>query len=252
MGRRTVLALAGLSFVAFVGGGLAAPATAQQSRDLGKIFSDVLHQRLPGDSQKLTSAEISDGLKEALSLAADRAGAQLGAPNGFYRDPVVRIGLPGVLADAQKRLKPFGMSGPLDDLELRLNRGAEAAMPSARALVVDAVRSMTIDDAMGVLRGGDRAATALLRSKTEAGLRHALTPYVETALADSGALRSVDSVVARYGAGLVQKDAREILVAAAVDGAMDGLFHYVAEEELAIRRDPVKRSTELLRKVFGG
>lgn len=251
MGRRRDLALAGLAAVATASISSVAPAAAQ-SQDLGKIFSDVLHQRLPGDSQNLTSDEVSEGLKEALSLAADRAGSRLGAKDGFFQDRSVRIGLPGVLGDAQKRLKPFGMSGPLDDLELRINRGAEAAMPAARTLVVDAVRSMTIDDAMSVLRGGDQAATDLLRAKTEVGLQQALAPYVEAALADSGALQAMDGVVARYGAGLVQTDAREILVSSAVSGAVDGLFHYVAEEELAIRRDPVKRSTELLRKVFGG
>lgn len=251
MGRRFVLALAGVCALAafIVGPGQVAAA---QSRDLGKIFSDVLHQRLPGDTQKLSSAEVGDGLKEALTLATDRASARLGAKGGFFQDPAVRIALPGVLSDAQKRLKPFGMSGPLDDLERRINRGAENAMPSAKSLVVDAVRSMSIDDAMGVLRGGDRAATDMLRAKTEVGLKQALAPYVESSLADSGALRAMDNAVARYGAGLVQNDAREILVTSAVNGAVDGLFHYVAQEELAIRRDPVKRSTELLRKVFGG
>ncbi len=251
MGRRFALALAGLGVFAALIAIREAPAAAQP-QDLGKIFSDVLHQRLPGDTQNLSSGEVSQGLKEALSLAADRASSRLGVQNGFLQDGSVRIGLPGALGDAQSRLKPFGMSGPLDDLEIRINRGAEAAMPTARTLVVDAVRSMTIEDAMGVLRGGDTAATELLRGKTEIGLRQALSPYVESALSDSGALQAMDSVVARYGAGLVQNDARDVLISTAVDGAVDGLFHYVAQEELAIRRDPVKRSSELLRKVFGG
>lgn len=251
MGRRFVLALAGWCTLAALAAGSVQGAAAQ-SRDLGKIFSDVLHQRLPGDTQKLSNSEVSAGLKEALSLATDRASARLGARGGFFQDPAVRIPLPGVLSDAQKRLKPFGMSGPLDDLERRINRGAENAMPSAKTLVVDAVRSMSIEDAMGVLRGGDQAATDMLRAKTEVGLKQALEPYVESALADSGALRAMDTAVARYGAGLVETDAREVLVTSAVNGAVDGLFHYVAQEELAIRRDPVKRSTELLRKVFGG
>lgn len=251
MGRRFDLALAGLCVLAAFAVSQEQGASAQ-SRDLGKVFSDVLHQRLPGDTQKLSSGEVSNGLKEALSIATDRASARLGTKGGFFQDPAVRIPLPGVFSETQKRLKPFGMSGPLDDLEVRINRGAEAAMPSAKTLVIDAVRSMSIEDAMGVLRGGDRAATDMLRSKTEVGLKQALTPYVESALADSGALQAMDSVVARYGRGLVQNEAREILVTAAVGGAVDGLFHYVAQEELAIRRDPVKRSTELLRKVFGG
>lgn len=230
---------------------LLTPASAQ-TQDLGRIFSDILHQRLPGDTVELSQGEVSDGLIEALAVATDRASAQLGTTDGFLRDPVVHISLPGLFGDVQGRLKPFGMSGPLDDLETRINRGAESAMPAARTLVVDAVRSMTFEDAMSILRGGDTAATDLLRQRTEVGLKRALTPYVESALADAGALEALEAVVGRYLAGFSNQDARQALVGTAVDGAVDGLFHYVAREESAIRRDPVKRSSEILRKVFGG
>ena len=249
MGGRFVRAMAGAS--AFVLCAMLSPALAQ-SRDLGKVFSDALHQRLPGDTRQLSSAEVSDGLKEALSVAAERASSRLGARDGFFEDPEVRIGLPGVLVGVQSRLRPFGMSGPLDDLELRVNRGAEAAMPAAKKLVVDAIRSMTIEDAMSVLRGDDTAATQLLRSKTEVGLKQALSPYVESALSDAGALRAADSVVNRYARGLVDAEPRDIIITHAGDGAVEGFCHYVASEELAIRRDPVKRTSEILRKVFGG
>lgn len=249
MGGRFVRSFAGLSAFALC---LALTPASAQSRDLGKIFSDVLHQRIPGDTQKLSGSEVSDGLKEALTVATDRASSRLGARNGFFADPEVKIALPSTWVKVQNRLRPFGMSGPLDDLEVRINRGAEAAMPAAKTLVVDAVRSMTIEDAMSVLRGGDTAATDLLRAKTEVGLKQALTPYVESALADAGTLRAMDSVVNRYAGGLLESDPREIIVTKAVDGAVEGLFHYVASEELAIRRDPVKRTSEILRKVFGG
>ncbi len=222
------------------------------AQDVGQIFSDVLHQRLPGDSSDLSKGEVVSGLKEALTFAAQNAGERLGAKDGFFRDPSVKIPLPGVLNDAQTRLEAFGMAGPLDDLQLKLNRGAEAAMPAARTLVVDAVRSLTIDDALGILRGGDTAATELLRSRTEVGLEQALTPYIEDTLEDVGALSALDQAVARYGAGMVKADARSTLTEHAVDYAMNGLFQYVAAEEQAIRRDPVKRTTELLRRVFGG
>lgn len=249
MGGRFIRVIAGVGAVALCAG--LSPALAQ-SRDLGKIFSDALHQRIPGDTRQLSSAEVSEGLKEALSVAADRASSRLGATDGFYEDPAVQISLPSALSSVQGRLRPFGMSGPLDDLELRVNRGAEAAMPAAKKLVIDAIRSMTIEDAMSVLRGDDTAATQLLRSKTEVGLKQALSPYVESALSDAGALRAVDSVVNRYARGLVDAEPRDIIITHAVDGAVEGLFHYVASEELAIRRDPVKRTSEILRKVFGG
>jgi hypothetical protein len=221
-------------------------------QDLGKIASDILHQKIPGDSVSLSKGDVSSGLKEALTVASDIAGKRLSAKDGFFGDPAVRIPLPGVLGDAQKRLQPFGMSGPLDDLQVKVNRAAESATPTAKKLVVDAVKSMTFDDAMGVLRGGDTAATDFLRKKTETGLRKAFRPYFDDALNTSGALTAVDGVVAKYGAGLVKTDAKTWLADNATTGALNGLFYYVAREEQAIRRDPVKRTTSLLRKVFGG
>src|SRR5262245_1428850 len=224
-------------------------ATAQ---DWNKIASDILHQKLPGDSTNLSKGDVTSGLKEALTVASNLAGNRLALKDGFLGDPVVRIPLPGVLGDAQKRLQPFGMSGPLDDLQMKVNRAAESAIPTAKNLVIDAVKSMTFEDAMGVLRGGDTAATDFLRKKTEGNLRKAFRPYFDTALKTSGALTAVDSVVAKYGAGMVKTDAKTWLAENATTGALNGLFYYVAREEQAIRRDPLKRTTAILRKVFGG
>jgi hypothetical protein len=229
-----------------------AAAQAPNKQDLGRIASDILHLKVPGDSVSLSKGDVASGLKEALTVASDLAGKRLSAKDGFFGDPAVRLPLAGVLGDAQKRLQPFGMSGPLDDLQLKVNRAAEAATPTAKKLVVDAVKSMTFEDAMGVLRGGDTAATDFLRKKTETGLRKAFRPYFDDALKTSGALAAVDGAVAKYGAGLVKTDAKTWLADNATTGALNGLFYYVAREEQAIRRDPVKRTTDLLRKVFGG
>ena len=225
---------------------------AASSQDFGKIASDILHQKTAGDNASLSKGDVISGLKEALNVATDLASKRLSAKDGFMADPQVRIPLPGMLGDAQKRLQPFGMAGPLDDLQLKVNRAAEAAAPTAKTLVIDAVKSMTFEDAMGVLRGGDTAATDFLRKKTEPGLRKAFRPYFDKALATSGALAAVDGVVAKYGAGLVKTDSKTWLADSATTGALNGLFYYVAREEQAIRRDPVKRTSDLLRKVFGG
>lgn len=227
-----------------------APLAAAQ--DFGKIASDILHQKTPGDRGNLSKGEVNSGLKEALTTAANAAGKKLSARDGFMGDAAVRIPLPGVLDEAQKRLKPFGMAGPLDDLQLKVNRAAEAAAPTATTLMADAVKSMTIEDAMGILRGGDTAATEFLRRKSEANLRKAFRPYFDKALESSGALATVDGVVAKYGAGMVRTDAKTWLADSATTGALNGLFYYVAREEQEIRRDPVKRTSDLLRKVFGG
>lgn len=237
---------------AFVAALVVALAPAASAQDFGKIASDILHQRVPGDSATLSKGDVNSGLKEALKVAADLSARRLGAKDGFMLDDAVRIPLPGVLGDAQRKLKPFGMSGPLDDLQLKVNRGAEAAMPVAKDLVIKAVTSMTIDDALGVLRGGDTAATDFLRKKTEPGLRTAFRPYFEQALTTSGALKAADAAVAKYGAGLVKTDAKTWITDNATTGALNGLFYYVAREEQAIRHDPVKRTTDLLRRVFGG
>jgi hypothetical protein len=233
----------------------AAPASLAQvelKSDWSRIASDILHQKLPGDRGNLSRGDVTSGLKEALNVATDLASKQLGAKDGYFGDKAVRIPLPGVLGDAQKRLQPFGMAGPLDDLQIKVNRAAEAAAPAAGKLVIDAVKSMSFEDAMGVLRGGDTAATDFLRTKTESSLRKTFRPYMDEALKTSGALAAVDGAVARYGAGLVKTNAKTWLADSATTGALDGLFYYVAREEQAIRRDPLKRSSELLRKVFGG
>jgi Protein of unknown function (DUF4197) len=235
--------------LALAAASLALPAGAQ---DLGKIASDILHQKMPGDKGNLSKGDVASGLKEALSVAGGLAAKRLSAKDGFMADSAVRIALPGILGDAQQKLQPFGMSGPLDDLQLKVNRAAESAAPTAGKLVGDAVKAMSFEDAVGVLRGGDTAATDYLRKKTEGSLRTAFRPYFDKALASSGALAAADGAVAKYGAGLVKTDAKTWLADNATTGALNGLFYYVAREEQAIRRDPVKRTTDLLRKVFGG
>jgi hypothetical protein len=144
------------------------------------------------------------------------------------------------------------MAGTLDDLQRRVNRAAEAAAPAAGKMVTDAVKSMTFDDAMAILRGGDSAATTFLRNKTEASLRQALKPQFSQALQSAGALTALDGAVAKYGAGVLKTDTKTWLADEATTGALNGLFYYLAREEQAIRRDPVKRTSDLLRKVFGG
>jgi len=239
-----------VAYVALAIGAVATPAVTAQ--DFGKIASDILHKSLPGDKGNLSRGDITLGLKEALNVASSLASKRLSAKDGFMGDLAVRIPLPGVLGQAQKKLQPFGMAGPLDDLQMKVNRAAEAAVPTASKLVVDALKTMTFDDAMGILRGGDTAATAFLRKRTETGLRQSFRPYFDKSLATSGALAAVDGVVAKYGAGLVKTDAKTWLADAATTSALDGLFYYVAREEQAIRRDPIKRTSDILRKVFGG
>ncbi|MEM9738600.1 MAG: DUF4197 domain-containing protein [Pseudomonadota bacterium] len=199
----------------------------------------------------LSEFDIEAGLREALTIGTDRVAAELGQTDGYFGDPQIRIPLPGRLGDLQEGLQSVGLSAPLDDLQLRLNRGAEAAVPQAKTLVISAVQSITLEDAVGILNGGETAATDFLRGKTEIGLREALTPHIRESLETSGAYTALDNVAQRNGLGGVADSLRDDLTTSAVDFGLDGLFLYVAAEETRIREEPVARTTELLRKVFG-
>ena len=228
---------------------LAADAAAAQDRQGG--LSGILNSIGRSQSGALTQRDAAAGLREALRVSAVAVTTKLGRQDGFFGDPRVKIPLPGSLARAQRTLAPLGMAGPFDDLQRRVNRGAEAAMPQARTLFVDAVRSMSVTDALSIVRGGDDAGTLYLREKSEARLLALLRPHMETALSQAGAFTALDAAAARAGAGTAAQGLRNDLIAFAAGKALDGAFGYIAEEEAAIRRDPVKRTSDILRRVFG-
>jgi hypothetical protein len=214
----------------------------------GTILEGIAGQ---GSSQGLTTFEIEAGLRQALEIGATNVSSQLGATDGFFGDSQIRIPLPGRLGEIQQNLQRVGLSAPLDDLQLRMNRAAEASMPEARRLIVSAVQSITLEDAVGILQGGDTAATSFLRGKTEAGLRNAFSPFIDEALQTSGAFQALDNVASRNGLGVLSTNLRGDMTEHAVNLGLQGMFFYVAQEEKKIRENPVARTTELLRKVFG-
>ncbi|MEO0884275.1 MAG: DUF4197 domain-containing protein [Pseudomonadota bacterium] len=230
--------------------GLAACETGPTS-GLGSVFGDVVSGLGGASVGGLTNAEIDAGLREALTIGTERVSSQLGATDGFFGDDRIRIPLPGRLGELQDQLGKVGLSAPLDDLQLRMNRAAEASMPEARRLVISAVQSITLEDAIGILNGGDTAATDFLRGRTEVSLSDAFRPYINAALADSGSFQTLDSVTSRYGLSAVSNDLRDDMTDHAVSLGLDGVFYYVGQEEQRIRENPVARTTELLRKVFG-
>ena len=219
------------------------------SGELGRVLSGVLEGS--ASSSTLSAAEIDAGLRQALTVGTKNVARQLGQPDGYFGDPAIRIPLPKTYRDIQSTLGNVGLSGPLDDLELRMNRAAEAAVPEARDLFIGAISSMTIEDAVNILNGGETAATDFLRRKTEAQLVTAFTPHVRSTLASSGAFTALEDVAASYGVSGATSRLQSDLTTHAVGLGLNGVFHYVAEEERKIRRDPVARTTELLRRVFG-
>lgn len=214
-------------------------------------YGDILGGIQLPQSGPLTTAEIDAGLREALTIGTGNVASRLGRENGYFGDARIRIPLPKTYRDIQTNLARVGASGPLDDIELRINRAAEASVPEARTLIVAAVRSMSIEDALGILRGGNTAATDFLRARTESQLTAAFTPHVRSALASSGAFTALESYASSAGLGGATSSLQADLTSHAVKLGLDGIFLYVAEEEKKIRESPLARTTDLLRKVFG-
>jgi hypothetical protein len=199
----------------------------------------------------LTQADASRGVRDALGLAAMNATTRLAQPDGFWGDGRVRIPLPGVLGQSQRALAGFGMAGPLDELQQSLNRAAESTMPRAAGLFADAVRSITIADAIDIVRGPEDSATRYLRGRTETRLTSLLRPPMTEALTQSGAFTLLRAALREVGLASMTRDLRSEIIDFSTAKALDGCFFFIAEEERAIRRDPVRRTTDILRRVFG-
>ena len=223
--------------------------------DFGTVLGEVLGTVGTGEGGTqgaLSTFEIDAALRQALEVGADRVESKIGVTDGFWQNQQIRIPLPGRLGQLQSQLSGVGLSAPLDDLQLRMNRAAEQAVPAGKKIVVDAVKSITIEDAMSLLQGGDSAATDFLRNKTEASLRTTFTPYVESALTSSGAYQALDSLTSSNAfLAVAATDYKADLTGHAVQFGLDGMFDYLALEEKKIRENPVARTTDLLRKVFG-
>jgi hypothetical protein len=198
----------------------------------------------------LSTTDITAGLKEALTKASGNVVAQLGQTDGFYKDKQVHIPLPGKLNTVKNALDKVGMSSIADDLELKLNRAAEAATPKARDLFVDAISRMTITDARDILNGPEDAATRYFRNTMSPDLAEAMTPVVDDSLSRVGAVQTYDRMMGQYDTLPFVPDVKADLTDHVVQKGMDGIFHYMAKEEAAIRANPVKRTTDLLKKVF--
>jgi hypothetical protein len=199
----------------------------------------------------LSNEDIIAGLKEALRVGAETVTRQLGTADGFNSDPSVHIPLPDELKAVQSTLKRIGLSSLADDIELKLNRGAEAAMPKAKELVWKAITEMTLDDAKAIYDGPKDAATQYFRRVSTNDLKAAVAPVIDGTLRDVGAIAAYDQLLGQYKTIPFVPDLKADLTAHATGLALDGLFKYLASEEADIRSNPAKRTTEILTKVFG-
>lgn len=191
------------------------------------------------------------GLKTALNQGADRAVAQLGAVDGFLKNPKVKIPLPPALKKADKALRMAGMGRQADDLVVAMNRAAEAAVPEAKVLLVDAVKQMSLDDARQILTGGDDAATQYFRKVSYDKLQQRFLPVVKQKT-DQAQLAKQYNELAGQAAQFGLVEAKDANVESYVTRkALDGLFLMIADEERAIRKNPLGQSSKILQSVFG-
>ena len=200
---------------------------------------------------QLGADELRAGLKEALRVGTETVVSQLGQTGGFNSDPAIHIPLPQSLDTVKATLDTVGMGSTLDDLELKLNRAAEAATPKAKALFWQSIQQMTLEDARAVYSGPDDAATRYFQDKMSAPLAAEMSPVVSKSLSQVGAIAAYDKVMSRYQNVPFVPDVKADLSDYVVSEGMAGIFYYLAREEAAIRQDPAKRTTDILKKVFG-
>lgn len=199
----------------------------------------------------LTETEASQGLRTALEKGALAAVSLLGKTDGFLGNPKVRIPLPGFLEDGAKILKSLGQGKRVDELVTSMNRAAEAAVPMARDLLVNAVKSMNVNDARKILGGGDTSVTSFFAEKTRDPLAVKFLPVVTKATEKVGLAEKYNRVAGKAaGFGLVKKE--DANIQQYVTGkSLDGLYLMIGEEEKKIRQDPVGTGSAVLKKVFG-
>ena len=199
----------------------------------------------------LSNREVDQGLKAALEQGALAAVGLLGRPDGFLGNPKVRIPLPGFLQQASGLLKAMGRGKQIEELEVAMNRAAEAAVPMARDLLVSAAKSITVNDARGILTGGETSVTDFFAGKTREPLTVKFLPAVTTAIQKVGLAQKYNAVAGKVaGSGLVGK--QEVNLEHYVTGkSLDGLYLMIGEEEKKIRANPAGAGSAVLRKVFG-
>jgi hypothetical protein len=202
-------------------------------------------------SAAVTEADAASGIRVALERGALAAVSLLGKTDGFLGNPQVRIPLPGHLEDAAGLLRRFGQGKRVDELVTAMNRAAEKAVPEAKTLLVQTAKSVTVDDALRIVRGGDTSVTDYFATKTRVPLGERFLPIVQRATQRVALAEKYNALADRASRfGLVKPEEAD-LQRYVTGKSLDGLYFMIAEEERKIRRDPVGTGSALLRRVFG-
>ena len=198
-----------------------------------------------------TTGEMSGGLKDALTSGIGSAVSILGKEGGYFNDPLLKIPFPPEAQFAANTLRDLGLGSLVDDFEKKLNEGAEEGAKLALPIFKNAITSMSFADVKNILLGGENAATDYFKAATSTALYDAFSPKIDATLSQVGAAKIWTELSSKYNAiPFTNKKVETDLVKYATDRAMTGLFIKVAEAEANIRKDPIKRTTELMKKVF--
>lgn len=220
--------------------------TAQINQTIGDV-----NKTLGSGTQPLSTAEVTDGLKEALIKGISTGSDLVSQLDGYFKSPEIKIPFPPEVKKVEDKLRQIGFGSEVDKFVMQLNRGAEDAAKEAKPIFITAIRSMTIQDAWGILRGENDAATQYLKRTTSDQLKSKFKPVIQNSLNKVNATKYYSDIVTRYNQlPLVQK-VNPNLDDYATDRAIEGLFLMIAKEEKNIRENPIARTTELLKKVFG-
>jgi len=199
----------------------------------------------------LTNQDAARGIKGALDQGVTSSIAKLGVPGGFFNNPKVKIPLPPALDEVAKGMRMFGQAKDADELVAAMNHAAEQAVPEAKELMVNAVKSMSLDDAKKILTGGDDSVTLFFKAKTAAPLAVKFLPIVKQATDRVGLAQKYDQFAGQAAKfGLIKGDAANIEQYVTAK-TLDGLYLMIGEEERAIRQNPAAAASAIVSKVFG-
>lgn len=213
----------------------------------GKNGIDKIISKSPKSG--LSNDEIISGLREALNVGSKNASQKLSTVDGFFKDAAIKILMPAEAQKVEKKLRSLGMGKMVDDAILSMNRAAEDASKSAAPIFINAIKQMSIQDGLGILKGGDFAATNFLKDKTTSSLTDAFRPVIDSALKKVNATKYWNTVFTTYNKFSTDK-VNPDLVAYVTEKALAGIFYQVSLEEQKIRKDPLARTSDILKKVF--
>jgi hypothetical protein len=238
-------------FILFLSALLLQSCALNDKHQLNKIFESSRATINSLNKTPLTEKDIAAGLKEALKVGVERVVTQLGKRNGYLNDKAIHIPLPAKLQKVHNTLKQVGLGRYTKELEVKMNRAAEISAAKAKKLFWIAIKDMRWQDVQAIYNGKANAATQYFRKKMTPSLKRMMKPVIDQSLSEVGAVKEYKKVVRKYHEIPFVPRVKEDLAGYVMEKGINGLFYYLAKEEAAIRNDPVKRTTALLKRVFG-